>query len=119
MKRVVFDHNIPSELRMYCANNQVTRRRKWVGRNFPTVSCSKLPKRRASKYCLQAIKGLRYQNNLAKYDIAVVVVSTNHWETIERNPDPIAEAIDLVERGGFREVLYPLPPRRTKRGPPV
>lgn len=52
-------------------------------------------------------KNLRYQQNLTKRRIAIVVIMTTSWPRIQMALPAIIDAIDRVESGGYVEVAVP------------
>jgi hypothetical protein len=57
-------------------------------------------------------QNLRFQQSLAGRQIAVVVLSTNHWDTIRPDARRIADACRTVKPGGYVVVQFSQPPRR-------
>ena len=50
--------------------------------------------------------------------IAIVVLETNHWATINRDPVRVADAVNSCTSGSCIEVDFDRPPLREKgRGP--
>jgi hypothetical protein len=45
-----------------------------------------------------------YQQNFSKRNIAVIVLSTNHWPTIRPSAARIAEKIEFVQRGQIMRI---------------
>jgi hypothetical protein len=63
-------------------------------------------------------KNISYQNNLIGKKLALVVLSTNHWATIQTTPERTVEAVNETVPGGFREVMFDRPPLRRRRFSP-
>ena len=62
-------------------------------------------------------QNIRYQQNLAGRRLALVVLTTNHWDTIRANSGGILPAIEQATAGSFVIVEMPKPPRRRRRQP--
>ena len=61
---------------------------------------------------LTADKNLAYQQNLKGRALAIVVLSTNDWSTIEANAQLVIEVVDATTPGSFQAVsLKPTPKR--------
>ncbi len=61
---------------------------------------------------LTADKNLAYQQNLKGRALAIVVLSTNDWSTVEANASLVIEAVDAATPGSFQTVsLTPTPKR--------
>ena len=67
---------------------------------------------------LAADQNIRYQQNLAGRRIAIIEVSTSHWETVRDHADQLIAAVEAVVAGGYAMVTLPRPPkaRRLHRG---
>jgi hypothetical protein len=64
-----------------------------------------------------ADQNLRFQQNLAGRKIALCVLSTNHWPTIQANSGRILAALEVVGSGGYHELKL-MRPRLRRRPPP-
>jgi hypothetical protein len=49
-------------------------------------------------------QNLKYQQNLANYGIAIVVLPTTSWPRIEKSINRVVDAIDGMKPGGYLEV---------------
>ena len=56
---------------------------------------------------LTADKNIRYQQNLARRRIAIIVLTQLRWRLVRRRLTEIAEAVDASLPGGFAEVEIP------------
>jgi len=61
---------------------------------------------------ITADKNIRYQQNLTKRTIALVVLSTNDWPTIRRRSHPVIAAVNAAHEGSYVEVDIGRPDRR-------
>jgi hypothetical protein len=66
---------------------------------------------------LTADNRIRYQQNLARRRISLVVLSNNHWPTVRANVEPILQALGLIAEGSYQEVIFERRPLR-RRPPP-
>jgi hypothetical protein len=67
---------------------------------------------------LSADQNIWHQNRMAGRKIALVVLGTNHWDTIKRDTRLVIEACDRAGEGAYVIVPYPKPPRRRRPFPP-
>ncbi len=51
-------------------------------------------------------KNLRYQQNLASRQIAIVLLPTTHWPTIRNHVVAVQQAVDAVRSRDFIEVAF-------------
>jgi hypothetical protein len=58
-----------------------------------------------------ADQSLEYQQNLKGRKLALVVLSTNHIDVLEKHPDKLVSAVDAAVRGSYEFVRYELPPK--------
>jgi hypothetical protein len=63
-----------------------------------------------------ADSNIRAQQNLVGRKIALVVLTTNHWDTIKADPSGVVAACKRAGEGSYTVVRFPKPPRR--RHPP-
>ncbi len=68
---------------------------------------------------ISADQNIWHQNRMAGRKIALVVLGTNHWDTIKREARLVIEACDKDEEGAYILVPYPKPPRRRRPVPPA
>jgi len=52
-------------------------------------------------------QNLRYQQNLASREIAVLVLRTTSWRRIQQHQDMVVAAIDALGKGEYREMSFP------------
>jgi hypothetical protein len=57
-------------------------------------------------------QSLGHQQNLTGRRIAVVILSTNHWDTIKADPSGVDAACAAAGQGSLYVVEFPLPPRQ-------
>ncbi len=60
---------------------------------------------------ITADQNLLYQQNLSARRIAIVVLETNHWATINRDPQRVIDAVSHCAAGSFVEVAFGGPRR--------
>jgi len=63
-------------------------------------------------------QSLWHQQNLTGRRIALVILTTNHWDTIRADPSAVVAACAGAGEGSYTVVQFPLPPRR-RRPPPA
>lgn len=51
-------------------------------------------------------KNLRYQQNLAARQIAIILLPTTHWPTIRLHVTEVQQAMNAVQHGDFIEVVF-------------
>jgi hypothetical protein len=66
---------------------------------------------------ITADQNIRYQQNLTGRRLALVVLTTNNWETIREYGMGILGAVEAATPGSYATIDLPKPPRR-RRPPP-
>jgi hypothetical protein len=98
--RVIFDENVPAPLRKFLNPHEVTtvQEQGWAGMTYGELV------RRSDKVfdvLLLADKNLRYQQNLARRQIALVELPTNRWPALQPMIPRIARAINEAAPGSY------------------
>lgn len=63
-------------------------------------------------------QSLWHQQNLTGRRIAVVILTTNHWDTIRADPSAVVAACAGAGEGSYTVVRFPLPPPAATTGTP-
>jgi hypothetical protein len=63
---------------------------------------------------ITADRNIRYQQNMSGRTIALIEVTTTHWETIRDNAASLRNAIETSQPGSYVMVGLPKPPRRRR-----
>ena len=118
MLRILLDENVPIGLKGLLAASAVSTAGEmgWAG----VANGRLLDAAEASGFQLlvTADRSIRMQQRLASRKIALVVISTNHWDTIRENAAAVRSACDGAREGTYSVVQLPRPPQRRRAGPP-
>jgi rRNA-processing protein FCF1 len=118
MPRILFDQNTPLGLRNHLKDYEVVtvRYMGWEGAsNGDLIGAAE---EHGFDILITADQNLQYQQNMSARRIAIVVLDTNHWATISRDPARVVDAVNRCTVGSFIEVGFDRPPPREKgRGP--
>jgi len=68
----------------------------------------------AYEILITADQNLEYQQNLAARRLALIVLSTNNWNTISSGLHAIVAAVDTIEASGYRFIRFACPPLRRR-----
>lgn len=103
--KVLIDECLPGPLKTHLKGHNFTtvQAMGWGG-----VNDARLLLRAEGKFdmLLTGDKNLRHQQNLAIRKIAVVLLPTTHWPTLQQHLEPIQKAIDGVGGAAFLEVAF-------------
>jgi hypothetical protein len=117
-RRVLLDENVPIgivEQLPHCIVTS-TQEEEWAGVSNGNL----LRAAKNSRYDIFVTgdKKLPRENNLEEIGLAIVLLSTTHWPTIQAHPELIGPAIEQAAPGKCTEVTYPQRPQQRYPGPP-
>jgi hypothetical protein len=117
MRRILLDEGVPIGVRTLITGFHVEAVAEigWAGlTNGDLIQAAEVAGFEVMITCDQNI---RYQQNLAGRRLALVVLTTNHWDTIRANSGGILPAVEQATASSFVIVEMPKPPRRRRRQP--
>lgn len=118
VSRILLDQNLAHDLRDLLPGHDVMHARELGWDKLENGALLTAAEDAGFEVMLTADKGVRYQQNLVGRRISLVVLSTNHWQTIQANGQRVSQAIDLITEGSYREVTFERRPLR-RRPPPA
>ena len=104
---ILFDHGTPAPLSAYLKGHTV---RKTKDLGWDTLGNGELldeAEKAAFEVFLTTDKNLRYQQNLARRAIAIVVLGNSRWPAVEPHADKVVAAVTGAKRGSYIEVDIP------------
>ena len=105
--RILFDHGTPSGIARSLVGHEVTEA---IDRGWHTISNGELLKvAEAAGFdlLLTTDKGIRYQQNLAGREIAIVVLGNSTWRMVRLHLDRVALVVSAATPGSYAEVEIP------------
>jgi predicted nuclease of predicted toxin-antitoxin system len=102
--KVLFDHNIPHQLRHSMSAHDVSTADEmgWAElENGEILRAAELP---GFAVMVTADKNLSFPQDLHGRDLALVVLPTNNWNVLKHNSRPVVEAVDAATPGSFQVV---------------
>ncbi len=102
--RILFDHDTPRPLRRYLMEHTVdtANERGWAEiRNGNLLDNAE---REGYEVMITADQSMRYQQNLARRRIAIVVLLSNRWSAAQLRVGDIRAALEGIQPGELREV---------------
>jgi hypothetical protein len=112
---ILFDKNVPFNLRRLLAHHlvQTSAQLGWGGlENGDLLSAAEEAGMDVMVTCDQNI---RYQQNLASREIALVVLGSNRWPYLRRHVPEIVSAVNDASIGSYAFIEVPLPPKPVYR----
>lgn len=105
--RILFDQGTPAPLRHLLAHHDVTTA---YERGWSTLTNGELltvAEDQEFQVLVTTDTNLKYQQNLASRNIAVVVLGATSWPRIKAAVEGVVTAIDAADRGTYAEVTIP------------
>jgi hypothetical protein len=102
--RILFDQGTPVPLRSHLTTHQITT---VFELNWGSLTNGELLSKAESanfEILVTTDQNLRYQQNLTKRRIAVVVITSTNWPRIQKRIPAVVDAINRIETGGYVEV---------------
>ena len=110
--RILFDHGTPSGIAKALMGHDVTEA---IDRGWDRVSNGELLKAAEAagfEILLTTDKNLRYQQNLANRQIAIIVLGDSTWRLFRPHLDRVSSAVDAATPGSYAEIEIPRPPKQ-------
>ena len=63
---------------------------------------------------ITADQRIEFQQNLSRHHMALMVLTTNHWNTIRDNIDRVINALEGLDSGVIVRIPFPVPIRRRR-----
>jgi hypothetical protein len=105
--RILFDQGTPAPLRRFLTEHQIATAYEQGWSRLKNGDLLGAAEREGFEVLVTTDSNLRYQQNLVRRHIAIVVLMTTDWSRIRLVVDDVARAIDGVRQGGWIEVRIP------------
>jgi hypothetical protein len=105
MKRILLDQNAPVGLRDILKGFEVGTAHAMGWAAYSNGDLIEAAEHAGFEVLITADKNLRYQQNLAKRRIAIIVLGSNRWETVQGSRAAIAAAVADARPGTVIEML--------------
>jgi predicted nuclease of predicted toxin-antitoxin system len=114
MLRILLDENVPVGVNSLLAGFQARTADEmgWAGMtNGKLLDAAEAA---GFQIMITADRNIRAQQRLAGRKIALVIITTNHWDTIRDNAGSVISACSGAGEGTYNVVQLPRPPRRRR-----
>jgi glutamate racemase len=105
--RVLFDQGTPVPLRQALFGHQVATAYELGWATLKNGELLRCAEEQGFEVMVTTDTNLRYQQNLAARQIAIVVLTTTSWPRIRQAAREVAAAVDSASTGSYTEVLIP------------
>ena len=105
--RVLFDQGTPVPLRNYLPAYQISTAYELGWSSFKNGELLQQAASQGFEIIVTTDQNLKYQQNLANRQIAIVVLGTTSWPRIQKVLPNIIEAINRIKPNGYIEISAP------------
>ena len=112
--RLLPDNNVPVAIARYLPQHDVVHASSLGGRTLANGDLIAAADEAGFDILLTADQNIEYQQNLAGRRLAIIVLATNHWNTIRGNMERVISALDAARQQAFVRVSFPVPVRRRR-----
>ena len=102
--KIVLDHNVPKKLRTALPDHTINTAKEMGWAELENGDLLRAAEAADFEMMITCDQNLSYQQNLKGRKLALVVLDTNNWKILRRNPRLIAEAVDCATPGSFQLV---------------
>lgn len=118
MRRILLDEGVPVGVRMLLPGFEVQTAAEagWAGlTNGDLIAAAEQAGFEVMVTCDQNI---RYQQNMTGRRLALVILTTNHWDTIRDNGAGVRPTVEAAAEATYITIEFPRPPRRRRSHTP-
>ncbi|HEX4158451.1 MAG TPA: hypothetical protein VHY79_08235 [Rhizomicrobium sp.] len=105
--RVLLDQGTPAPLRRYLLNHDVSTALQLRWSTLTNGELLEQAEAAGFDVLITTDQNLRYQQNLSKRRISILVICTTSWLRIEKQVRAVTEALERVSPGGYTEIQVP------------
>jgi hypothetical protein len=118
MRRVLLDEGVPIGVRGLVAGFAVDSAAElgWAG--LANGDLIEAAEQAGYDVMITADQNISYQQNMTGRRLALIVLMTNHWDTIRDNAEGILPAVEAATAGSYATINFPKPARRRRPYPP-
>jgi len=103
----LFDHSTPAPLRGHLKGHSVTEARERGWDRLVNGDLLDAAEAAGFEVFVTADKNLRYQQNLTRRHLAIVVIGNAQWRVLRLYVDRVVAAVDAAAAGSYTEVAIP------------
>jgi hypothetical protein len=103
--RVLFDQGTPVPLRRYLPDHSVTTVYENGWSTLENGALLRAAEREGFEILVTTDQKIRHQQNLDRYNLAIVVLMTTSWPILQQHTDRIAAVISRVAAGQIVEIV--------------
>jgi hypothetical protein len=112
--RLLLDHNIPLAIGRYLPEHDVTHASALGWGTLSNGSLMAAGEEAGFDVLITADQSIQFQQNLSRRRITIMVLATNHWNTIRDNIDRVITGLHGLEKNALLRITFPVPIRRRR-----
>ena len=112
--RILLDQNAPFGLRRLLTGHDVVAAGRLGWSTIQNGDLIRAAEEAGFAVRITCDRNIRYQQNLAGRQLALIELTTNQWATIRDNIADVLAAIEAATPGGYATIRFPKPPRRRR-----
>jgi hypothetical protein len=116
--RVLLDQNAPQGLQTEIPGHEVILARQMGWHQLANGHLIAAAEAGGFDVLITADQSIRYQQNLTGRRPALIVLTTNHWDTIRPNVAEVVAAVEAIQPGGYVTITLLRPVRVRRPYPP-
>lgn len=101
---ILFDHGTPAPLRSFLTGHTVKKTKELGWEMLGNGELLSVAEEAGFELFLTTDKNIRYQQNLAKRSIAIVVLGNSRWPVVQRHIGRVVSAVSAARPGTYSEV---------------
>lgn len=105
--RILFDHGTPAPLQPFLANHTIQEAKDLGWDTLSNGELLKAAEEAGFDVLLTTDKNIRFQQNLSRFAIAIVVLGNSTWPVLRRHVTRVVEAVNSAKPGSYSEVEIP------------
>ena len=115
--RILFDQNVPRALRNLLPGHDVRTAAEMGWSTLANGNLIDAAERGGFEAMITADRNFRFQVDISARSFAVIILSTNHWQTLRRGVPAIVRALQQARPGSYQEVAVGRFRRRPSSSP--
>ena len=115
--RILFDQNVPRALRNLLPGHDVRTAAEMGWSTLANGNLVDAAERAGFEAIITADRNFLHQVDISARNISVIILSTNHWPTLQRGAQAILRALRRVRPGSYQDIAVGRF-RRGRSGPP-
>ena len=102
--RILLDHNVPRPLRRYLVDHTVDTANERGWEELRNGDLLQIAERDGYQVIITGDQNLRYQQNIHRRGLGILVLTSNRWPRIQTKTEEIRRVLEEISPGELREV---------------